>query len=85
MFAIICTVLALNAAISSAQTAEKPIYNGELALQGEFPDVVKTPINYGDDALPASWDWRTFGYMTTDLNQHIPVYWYEYIEVFQFR
>ena len=75
MLAIICTVLAITVGISNAQTAEKPIYTGELQLQGEFPDVVINPTKYKDEVLPASWDWRTFGYMTTDLNQHIPVYW----------
>lgn len=75
MFAIICSVLAINVGYLNAQTAEKPVYTGELQLQGEFPDVVINQPKYGDDALPASWDWRTFGYMTTDLNQHIPVYW----------
>ena len=27
-----------------------------------------------DPSLPVAWDWRAQGLMTTDLNQHIPVY-----------
>ena len=52
-----------------------PVYKGEIKIQGEFPDVVKSPIPKAD-VLPASWDWRSSGLMTTDLNQHIPTYWY---------
>jgi hypothetical protein len=74
MFAVLVVFFAIcNLAVFSIDV--KPIYTGEIQLQGEFPDVVKTVTKFGDDPLPASWDWRTTGFMTTDLNQHIPVYW----------
>jgi hypothetical protein len=51
----------------------------ELVLLGddEIGSVVKTVMKYKTAAeLPESWDYRTLGLLTTDLNQHIPVYWY---------
>lgn len=53
----------------------KPTYGGEIIDMGDIPDLIKTPIDYGKDVLPDSWDWRKLGLMTTDLNQHIPQYW----------
>eukprot|EP00428_Durinskia_dybowskii_P061109 CAMPEP_0170381426 /NCGR_PEP_ID=MMETSP0117_2-20130122/14406_1 /TAXON_ID=400756 /ORGANISM="Durinskia baltica, Strain CSIRO CS-38" /LENGTH=267 /DNA_ID=CAMNT_0010637003 /DNA_START=100 /DNA_END=903 /DNA_ORIENTATION=- len=50
----------------------KPIFGGEIKLQEDLPELV--PKVYEDQDLPASWDWREKGLMTTDLNQHIPVY-----------
>jgi hypothetical protein len=48
----------------------------ELVLLGD-EEAVKTPITYKPRAsLPASLDYRAVGLLTTDLNQHIPVYWY---------
>jgi hypothetical protein len=50
----------------------------ELVLQNEekVGSVVKTRVNYKPRAsLPASLDYRSMGLLTTDLNQHIPVYW----------
>ncbi len=60
---------------SSVGTAENPVYGGELQIQANIEDVIlsKMPTI---DVLPDSWDWRTKGVMSTDLNQHIPVYWY---------
>jgi hypothetical protein len=52
-----------------------PVYKGEVKIQGQYPDVVKSPIPKAE-VLPPSWDWRSSGLMTTDLNQHIPTYWY---------
>jgi len=52
-------------------------YGGEIVYQGDFDDVIKSPLpqNYLQSSdLPASLDWRETGLMTTDLNQHIPVY-----------
>lgn len=53
-------------------------YPNELVLQGDhnIPEVVKsTPPRYRADELPANFDYRTKGLLTSDLNQHIPVYW----------
>jgi hypothetical protein len=50
----------------------------ELILQDQakIGEVVKTKVNYlRADQLPANFDYRTKGLLTTDLNQHIPVYW----------
>ena len=78
MFSVVLFTVALfgrEAYSAAIGTAKQPIYNGELALQGNIPDVA-LPFPYPtDDELPASWDWRSRGLMTTDLNQHIPVYW----------
>jgi C1A family cysteine protease len=53
---------------------ETPIYAGELQLQEGIEDFVINPVNYEVNDLPTSWDWREKGLLTTDLNQHIPVY-----------
>ncbi len=74
-FACVIIALGITGAVAQIGTLENPIYTGELKLQGNIPDVVINPPKYGDDALPSSWDWRTLGLMSTDLNQHIPVYW----------
>jgi hypothetical protein len=39
--------------------------------------VIKKPLDYASiiERLPISWDYRPLGLLTTDLNQHIPVYW----------
>lgn len=78
MLSIACAAIALTisgAAAAQVGTLENPIYTGELKLQGNIPDVIINQPNYGDEPLPASWDWRALGLMSTDLNQHIPVYW----------
>ena len=54
-------------------------FKNELVLQGDdkIGSVLKTKIQYKKlSELPSSLDYRTLGLMTTDLNQHIPVYWY---------
>jgi len=53
-------------------------YKNELVLIGDekIGEVVKSvPPRKTKDQLPASLDYRPLGLMTTDLNQHIPVYW----------
>ncbi len=53
-------------------------YRNELILQGDhnIPEVVKSsPPRYRADELPTNFDYRTKGLLTSDLNQHIPVYW----------
>lgn len=61
----------------------------ELVLLGDekIGEVVKTPIVHKARAsLPENFDYRALGLLTTDLNQHIPVYWYEnfpYMCIFQ--
>jgi hypothetical protein len=52
-----------------------PTYGGEIVYQGDFPDLIVNPTDFGKGPLPVSWDWRKLGLMTTDLNQHIPQYW----------
>ena len=50
----------------------------ELVLLGDdkIGEAVKTPMVYKSRAsLPANFDYRLLGLLTTDLNQHIPVYW----------
>lgn len=59
-------------------SAERP---SELKLLGDekIGEVVKTKITYHKKAseLPTNFDFRSLGLLTTDLNQHIPVYWFE--------
>jgi len=71
--AVILSLVAVTQG-SAAKDEVTPTYGGEIQYQGDFPDLVKKPIDYGTDALPDSWDWRKLGLMTTDLNQHIPQY-----------
>lgn len=50
----------------------------ELVLQDEalVGEVVKTPLfRKTRSQLPTNFDYRSFGLLSTDLNQHIPVYW----------
>lgn len=52
-------------------------YRNELVLQDEktVGQVVKSPLpKVPAGGLPASWDYRPKGLLTTDLNQHIPTY-----------
>lgn len=87
MFAALLVVLSVVAAIAAENnnlgTREKPVYGGDIQLQDNVEDVVLSPMPQSD-SLPTNWDWRTTGYMTTDLNQHIPVYWYDQSEVITF-
>jgi len=56
----------------------------ELVLVGDekLGQTIKTPVKVTPASeLPASLDYRTRGLLTSDLNQHIPVYWY----VFKFK
>jgi cathepsin X len=64
--------LSLGVASASASVAT---YEGEIKLQGNFEDVIKSPLPQDyimTEDLPISWDWRHL--QTTDLNQHIPQY-----------
>jgi hypothetical protein len=71
MWATVC-VLALSAC-GVLSSSLNPIYSGELKIQDDLPPL--TPTVYADQEVPGAWDWREKGLMTTDLNQHIPVYW----------
>lgn len=54
-------------------------YPNELILLPEekVGEVVKTtPLRKTRAQLPENFDYRPKGLLTTDLNQHIPVYWY---------
>jgi len=63
MLAIVLNILAVNA------------YKNELVLQDPevVGEVVKTHIVRAA-TLPDSWCWKSKGLLSTDLNQHIPVY-----------
>lgn len=64
-------VALLCAALAAAE------HRNELVLLGDenIPSVVKTAMRYKSAAeLPESWDYRTMGLLTSDLNQHIPQY-----------
>jgi hypothetical protein len=53
-------------------------YRNELNLIGDdkIPEVViSKPLQLKASELPANFDYRKSGLLTTDLNQHIPVYW----------
>jgi hypothetical protein len=67
-------VFGLALLISSASATLK----NELVLIGDdkIGSVVKTHIKYLTAAeLPEFHDYRAKGLLSTDLNQHIPVYW----------
>lgn len=62
--------------MAALSVAERP---NELVLigDGKIGEVIKTKIDYKKATeLPKSFDYRDLGLLTTDLNQHIPVYWY---------
>ena len=64
------------ACVAMLSVAERP---NELVLIGDekIGEVVKTKITYKkSNDLPKNFDYRDLGLLTTDLNQHIPVYWY---------
>jgi hypothetical protein len=68
-------LIVLLATLLVASAARK----NELVLLGDekIGEALKTPVMYKPRAsLPASLDYRAVGLLTTDLNQHIPVYWY---------
>jgi cathepsin X len=58
-------------------------YRSELDFSFESGEVVKTPQPHeymSASELPESLDYRAMGLLTSDLNQHIPVYcgsWYD--------
>jgi len=70
------TALSFGIILIAAENVIQPTYEGEIKWQGDFPDKVKIPSEklYENQTVPASWDWRALGLMTTDLNQHIPQY-----------
>ena len=68
----------LVACLAVLSFAERPT---ELVLIGDekIGEVIKTKITYKKTSeLPKSFDYRDLGLLTTDLNQHIPVYWYSF-------
>jgi hypothetical protein len=83
LFALIVAFVALAASVNAftyevpvpdPQVENNVVFGGELVMQDGIEDVVVSDPHY-PDIVPDSWDWRNFGFMTTDLNQHIPVYW----------
>ena len=64
--------------ILSAVLALVAGYKNELNLIGDdkIPEVVKSaPLRLSTTELPANFDYRPLGLLSSDLNQHIPVYW----------
>jgi hypothetical protein len=64
---------------SAAVTGEAKEYRNEIIEQDPavIGEMVKTPRPHTylkPEDLPASWDYRPLGLLTTDLNQHIPTY-----------
>jgi hypothetical protein len=76
-FKMISALFVLASVVStvSASADIVPTYGGEIVYQGDFPDLIVNPTDFGKGPLPTAWDWRKLGLMTTDLNQHIPQYW----------
>lgn len=60
----------------------------ELVLLGDekIGQVIKTKMQYKKASeLPRNFDYRTLGVLTTDLNQHIPTYWWSYFTNYYFQ
>jgi hypothetical protein len=79
MFKLLVVLVALCVAFADRKS--------ELILQGddvvgEFVKSVRPSFN--NTAVPAALDYRALGLLTSDLNQHIPVYWYNFIPCFQY-
>ena len=75
MFKTLSTLTLLSAAVSG----EAKEYRNEIIEQDPeiIGEMVKTPRPHTylkPEDLPASWDYRPLGLLTTDLNQHIPTY-----------
>lgn len=70
MFKLLIVLTGLIAAFAARKN--------ELVLQGDekLGENVKTPVKVTPaNELPVNFDYRSLGLLTTDLNQHIPVYW----------
>jgi len=74
MFRVIVALVSVCVALGAGARKE---YVSELVLQPdhEVGEVIKSarPV-YNASTVPASLDYRALGLLTTDLNQHIPVY-----------
>ena len=67
----------LAAAVGVVAGTKQATFGGEIIPQGGIDDIIKSSLpsdTVKDESLPSSWDWRAKGLLTTDLNQHIPVY-----------
>lgn len=67
----------LTTAIVASLAVSATAYRNELDYSFEAGEVIKTPQPHTylkAEDLPASLDYREKGLLTTDLNQHIPVY-----------
>ena len=78
---LLAAVTASNAVVANSNSnfigGHEIQYGGEIIRMGNFEDVIVSPLpseTVKDEDVPASWDWRTKKLLTTDLNQHIPVY-----------
>lgn len=72
LFIFLVVLVAALSALSTDKRSQLQ-YGGEIIKQDGIDDVVISDPKY-PDIIPDSWDWRKLGLMTTDLNQHIPVY-----------
>lgn len=78
MLRLALTSVSIIAVLGSGNVHTEVEYGGEVKLQGTFDDVVLSPLpaeTIKTEDLPVGWDWREKGgVLSTDLNQHIPVY-----------
>ena len=72
LFFLLVVLVAIAAALADKRSQLQ--FGGEIVKISGIEDVVVSDPKY-PDVVPDSWDWRKLGLMTTDLNQHIPVYW----------
>jgi hypothetical protein len=74
-------ILALLQQVNSSTKEYKDYTPGRTGVvqlgDDKLPPVIKKALDYASiiKTLPPSFDYRPKGLLTTDLNQHIPVYW----------
>lgn len=51
-------------------------FSGEIKRDDNYYDIERKYKSDETTNIPENWDWKERGLMTTDLNQHIPTYWY---------
>ena len=76
---VVTSLLVLSSVTHGARPVRKPesMHRNELVLKSHVEEVIKTaqPHTYLNTSdLPDSLDYRKMGLLTSDLNQHIPVY-----------
>jgi hypothetical protein len=78
-FVMFAKTVSVVAVLSAAAPVSVAAYRNEIIEQDPavIGEAVKTPRPHTyikEEDLPASWDYRPLGLLTTDLNQHIPTY-----------